>query len=1119
MVEQKPSTRWQGKALYYPADFYLVRAPALPAQIFAELANAGQVYGQTELDGALQKAEQACAAMLLQLTAQPEVRLALALASPSLLEGLERVLHGEEKQARTARVSAGLLRYLVRMCTRPTPFGAFAGVGWGYFADRTDLCLGETALARFRTRPDMHWLLKLLRRLEADPTLVAQLQVRLNQTAYLAGERARLPFADTYGHEDTRAISLRATAVVRKVFALAQDFIPYTELQAAVQQAFPRATSEQVERVLRQLWGHGFLISSLHPPLTDARPAHYVRDLLGTLDGVQEIKDHLTRILDEATALDGAGLGAPVGMVSTLVQDQERLVPTENKEAPGDGTSALPLQVDSALQVNAPLLHRTIGQVAAHAATFLLSQTALPKGSSHLQDYRLLFLDTYGEQAEVPLLDLLSPENGLDAPDGYQHPAPTYHRLSAHAPQEIGPRDQVLLQLLSEALSQGSLEVELTEEIQRRLERWPPQREEAPLSLEIYLQIHAASRSAIDRGEWIAVLGSNCGSQSAGRTFGRFFDLLGEPGMKALHELVAHEEALLPDVIFAELSYQPWQARAANVATRPPLRAYEIAIGTTSSVPPERVLTLSDLAVGVQNGRFYVRSMRLGKQVRVCQSHMLNASLAPNVCRFLLEIANDGLPTLSAFDWGVLASAPCLPRLFLTAEPSARLVISPARWHLRAETISPLGEGVEETRWFRGLRTFRKQWQVPRYVYLTWGDNRLLLDLENPLMGSQLRAELKKLKNDAHITLEELLPDFEHLWLRDAQDAGYFSEIVVPLLRAAAPDPTAKPAPRHSAGTPSNPPIPVASRKRFPGEEWVYLKLYAAFSQHEELLAGPIREVMHLLQEQELIDRWFFVRYADPEPHLRLRFHVRGAVEASAVLALVLPWSTQLARRAQLRRVALDTYEREVERYGGPDAIDLSEQVFTVDSALTSNIIAAQYARHLTLDPLAVAVFTLDSLFSALGCDLQQRVEWTHQASDKYVWSKAFRPERRRYCDLLSPRGELDPDQASQRALLLDLVRPHKAVLGELSAQIHQLIEAEHLWVSETSLLGSLAHVHVNRLLGIDRNREKQVYAFWRHTLDALHRRPDLLLPTSTGNVEHSERLNAMRPQSIEPQG
>jgi hypothetical protein len=32
--------------------------------------------------------------------------------------------------------------------------------------------------------------------------------------------------------------------------------------------------------------------------------------------------------------------------------------------------------------------------------------------------------------------------------------------------------------------------------------------------------------------------------------------------------------------------------------------------------------------------------------------------------------------------------------------------------------------------------------------------------------------------------------------------------------------------------------------------------------------------------------------------------------------------------------------------------------------------------------------------------------------------------------------------------------------------------------------------MHLNRLLGVDPEREQKIYAFWRHTLDALERMP-----------------------------
>src|SRR5918993_1260334 len=65
------------------------------------------------------------------------------------------------------RLEGKLLRYRIRMATRPTPFGLFAGVGVARWADRTDLALAGPP--RTRTRLDMEWLLRLVLPLEGHP--------------------------------------------------------------------------------------------------------------------------------------------------------------------------------------------------------------------------------------------------------------------------------------------------------------------------------------------------------------------------------------------------------------------------------------------------------------------------------------------------------------------------------------------------------------------------------------------------------------------------------------------------------------------------------------------------------------------------------------------------------------------------------------------------------------------------------------------------------------------------------------------------------------------------------------------------------------------------------------
>ena len=266
MREKKANAHQErAHALYIPADFYLLRAPLLPASVYRSLSATSDRASQGQ-EGAL---EASCSQRLRELLEQPQIHLALAVASPSLWESVERLLLGKASPAQAKRIYRGVLRYLIRMSTRPTPFGLFAGVALGIFAEQTSVQLAVPPVASLRTRPDMAWLLRVIQDIEAQRALVCQLRVRTNQRAYIAGGRLLLPRADIYGQQDTRAISLRATPAVRKTLQLAQHGLPFPELAAALQSLYPRIASQQIEHLLWQLCEHHFLLSELHPPLTE----------------------------------------------------------------------------------------------------------------------------------------------------------------------------------------------------------------------------------------------------------------------------------------------------------------------------------------------------------------------------------------------------------------------------------------------------------------------------------------------------------------------------------------------------------------------------------------------------------------------------------------------------------------------------------------------------------------------------------------------------------------------------------------------------------------------------------------------------------------------------------
>src|SRR5438045_5241334 len=96
--------------LYRPLDFVMVRAPLLPVEWYRALAD-----GEDPLS----------------FLSDPRIRRALAVGSPSLLGTVERFQRSGLARRDAEQMRAKLLRYLIRISTRPTPYGLFAGVALG----------------------------------------------------------------------------------------------------------------------------------------------------------------------------------------------------------------------------------------------------------------------------------------------------------------------------------------------------------------------------------------------------------------------------------------------------------------------------------------------------------------------------------------------------------------------------------------------------------------------------------------------------------------------------------------------------------------------------------------------------------------------------------------------------------------------------------------------------------------------------------------------------------------------------------------------------------------------------------------------------------------------------
>ncbi|MCC3779230.1 lantibiotic dehydratase [Streptomyces sp. UNOB3_S3] len=996
------------------------------------------------------------------------LREAVALASPSLSAVLDKAAAGTPLTAKEERrAERTVTRYALRMSERATPFGLMAGVATAGFAPRPEFRRGERHTKS--VRPDMGWLTDVVTRLEEDPGVLAVLRVTANDLCAVRGDRLVLAFVPRpvdalHGRPPVREITVRRTEAVRRALEFARTPVPWPELVRRMTGAFPEAAGDTVRAMLTELVRRGVLLTELHPPMDDGDPLAHVLALAAPAGaGVSERSRDVLRELallqrelaDYAERAPGRGRAALAAAEARMC----RIHPAERL-----------LQTDLRLDVTARL-PETVRAEAERAAGVLADLAAARPGPRHLREYHARFLERYGTGRAVPLTELLDAERGLGLPEEYR--APTASRLLPGT-DGLDDRDRLLLAWAQEAAMSGERELVLDDARLARLTRAgrPRPGEGAggarpvvvPASFDLLAEVRAASLEAMDRGRFRLLVGAV--SAVAGAVAGRFAHVLGEDGHR-FGDVLRSVPTRDPRAVRAQLSFRTLGGRAANVARVPRWTDHTITVAAFTDRASRHALGLDDLAVTATTDRLALVSTVLGTEVVPTVPSMLSLrGNAPGTARFLAELPRSGESALPAWDWGAAAALPYLPRV-----RSGRSVLAPARWYpadpdLRAAAGDP-GTGPAE--WRRLFTAWREHAGVPDRVAAAHRDRRIALDLTSAADLELLRDEWRR---RPAAQLHEAPDDEEY---GSGWSAGHRTEIAFPLVRATAPGPAGEPL--------AAPPRRRAAAVHHPGSGWLYAKLHCSPERHDELLAVHLPRLLDGLPAGSGA-RWFYLRYADPDPHLRLRFHGDPADLGGRLLPRLGEWAARLADQGLCGRLALDTYDPELERYGGPSAIEAAEAAFAADSRACLEQLALLRAGTLSLD--------VRLLTAANYVDLHHRFLGRPDGVLSLLGDGATRGHDDAPTGLREPARRLIDADGRWEALarhpggaeLLDVWERRAAAVAAYGLRLRDL-PPEERWGGEDRTLASLLHMHHNRLAGIDRTAERQSLALARAALRA----------------------------------
>jgi len=724
-----------------------VPAPARAALEAAQAADAELAAARAALTDELARDTAAARRALQALLASGPMREALVWQNRRAVRGsvagfLRRA--PEDAGSKMREYDRLLATYAQRYCVKNETIGFFGPVGWADWSERPGLAVTPAPLAR-RTVYFEHWAVDLLaRHLAAAPELRRHLAPRRNPAVRVDGETLHL--------SDGRALPLPVPFA--RLLAACDGETSAAELarRAASERAWQLDHADEALEALGELADKGLVTWTIELPTGDPRPERALRALLegvpdraasrpalDALDRLESARAEVAAAAGDADRLDGA--------LASLERTFEELTGAaatrrEGETYAGRGLVYEDCVLGSRIEVGADL------RAALAEPLELLLQAARWYTSEIARRYRALMSEIHGELAGADgAVDLIRFRARLD---------PHLARSGAEAPPIVAEVARELRARWRRLLAPADGERQITRRAADLRPAaadlfaapgpgWPGARYHSPDVL-----IAATGADAISRGDYQLVLGE---LHIAVNGFLTHVALEQHPDRDSL---VRARERDLPDPGVAPVESREHATRADNC----PVARHDlhVELGATRSIRPRsQVLAVADLVVRKDAGGLWVAT-RDGRR------------------RFdAVAFFEQDLAFACINEFGVLGGARHTPRVTID-----RLVVARERWRFDADELAFARRATPAER-LAGAQAWREAHRLPRFLFarVPREPKPVYVDLSSALFVEILA---KWARAGGAVTLSEMLPDHDRIWLPDTSGRRYSCELRLAVL-------------------------------------------------------------------------------------------------------------------------------------------------------------------------------------------------------------------------------------------------------------------------------------------------------------------------------------------------
>ena len=868
-------------------------------------------------------------------------------------------------------------------------------------------------------RIDDEWLACVIKKLIRNDDVFNHLSVKVNNSIFVQNERIKIYYNSPYSDNNNGHIMIKKTNLIDLIYNYCKDeFVQISELYSNIIKISDSSISAyKIYSFIRSLVYKGFLISNLELNLSGDDRLKQIIKVLDSFDFPNLYTYKLKKISAYIKRVNKGDFDENIDYLKAVYDEMKTI------ESDAHFFDCVLIKNNEKAQINiekysyVPELLTYLNNISTNSNRYCF------------RNYANHFLEKYGRNREIPLLKMID-STGLGIPEA-----------DIRAENNLGIIGAEYLQKVNKAIENALYSNELT----IRLEEFDIEKKDtlSPLSycnsIELFFEEGFNGDTILDNSN--VYFGPQIGSLAQGNTIGRFLSSCNESTKIKYKDKLKQNflEYKKKGIEFVELYYRTSNAETFNLVSQEPITDRICCVGVNSD---RKNLNLDDIVVGInRDERLYFKDVKSGNIIRFITISNLNPHVMPSLYSFLIENSYfENVIDILIQILNVVKSHSIQPRVLFH-----NIVISPVRIIFKKSDFNNEDVTCES------LKKKIRKYINARYLYLVYSDNRLLIDTENDYC---LNLVVREINNNKNVILSEI-ESFLDESLKNGNANIKMGELVITYKSIHDNDVFEK---SHL--------IKESAKKRIfnISDEWITINVYCDQRIQQYLLVNHIAPLVQHLNIEHIINKFFYIRYQDSEHHIRLRFNI-DLSDISNYYKVIKLLANDLNNSELVNKMTINEYVRETERYGGDNVIDDYERWFMNNSIISLSILKDNYGsdEELEIEFLLFAIKLLD----CSEIEIDKIINIFKKYKDKKYY-RTYRGIKRKleneYINVLNEKSKYTT-----------LLNQHINSTKEYFHKVNQEEIDKNMYLE---IVCSCLHMFCNRVFGIDKFKEIQLYAY-----------------------------------------